>query len=125
MARRETSGGLAWTAPLLGLCLMGAFGCGHDDPATGQAGRAPAQPEVGFPPVCIGVEPSPDAWSAEPGGAPAPSDAGADDVQPELGTAAPAWRLRDFQPQSCGHEAVYGLEALRGLVTVMAVWSGS
>lgn len=42
-----------------------------------------------------------------------------------LGAEAPLWALEDFQPQSCGYEAVYGLDTLKSRPTVavlLAAW---
>lgn len=38
-----------------------------------------------------------------------------------VGSSAPAWLLEDFQPQSCGYEATYGMEAFKGRVTVLVL----
>jgi hypothetical protein len=124
MARGTAYAPIARTlAPLL-IGLISLVGCGREDDCT--PGHTPAAPEVWRSPVCIGAEPPQEAWSAEPSGEPPPADdGGLTDVEPELGSPAPRWALADFQPQSCGYEAVYGLGASRGMVTVVAVWSGS
>lgn len=44
-----------------------------------------------------------------------------------VGTPMLDWKLKDFQPQSCGYEKVYGNRAFRGKVTVvvlLAAWCG-
>jgi hypothetical protein len=108
----------------LAVGLVCLAGCGRQDDSSPP--HTPAEPEVWQRPVCIGAEPPQAAWSAEPGGESVPADGGGlADVAPALGSLAPRWALRDFQPQSCGYEGVYGLEAFRGVVTVVAVWSGS
>ncbi|MBW2528269.1 MAG: hypothetical protein JRI23_29100 [Deltaproteobacteria bacterium] len=109
---------------LLAVSAAALAGCG-DDQVAPCSSRDVARPDVAYPPVCIGVDPGPGAQSAEPSGEPvAQNDAGFP-APPELGSPAPDWKLEDFQPQSCGHGGVYGLEAFRGLVTVVAVWAGS
>jgi hypothetical protein len=52
-------------------------------------------------------------------------DAGAQSDVTTIGEAAPVFALTDFQPQSCGFGATYGLEAFKGKVTVvvlLAAW---
>ena len=42
-----------------------------------------------------------------------------------IGNPAPEWALTDFQPQSCGYKATYGMEAFQGHVTfvvLLAAW---
>lgn len=72
----------------------------------------PAEPE------CTGV-----AELASTADAP---DAGqAPECAIEAGCAAPEWLLDDFQPASCGYEAIYGLDSFRGtptLVVLLAAW---
>lgn len=63
---------------------------------------------------------SPDA--AEPAGPEDPCDGSPGTC---VGEAAPQWALYDFQPQSCGYEAVYGLDTFKGRPTVavlLAAW---
>ena len=76
------------------------------------------------PGVCIGVKPPASAWSGQPSGGDA-TDASAPDAGPPVGEPFPKWALRDFQPQSCGHGAVYGLEVFHGEVTVLTILEGS
>ena len=73
--------------------------------------------------VCIGVKPPTSAWTADPsnGGGAGPDAA---DAGPPTGEPAPKWALTDFQPQSCGFEATYGLDVFRGKVTLIAVLEG-
>jgi hypothetical protein len=40
---------------------------------------------------------------------------------PEIGEPWPIWELYDFQPQSCGYTATYGLDVYKGHVTVMVL----
>lgn len=40
------------------------------------------------------------------------------------GALTPPWKLKDFQPQSCGYNKEYNLRAFRGHVTVVALLSG-
>jgi hypothetical protein len=105
--------------------------------------------------VCIGVEPPESAYLASPGPVAdveserPDGDAEADPVDPVdpvdpgaaeppgpedpcggspatcLGEQPPQWALHDFQPQSCGYEAVYGLDNFKGRPTVavlLAAW---
>jgi len=102
--------------------------------------------------VCIGVDPPQSAYLASPGPVadaetarpdgdatadPAPPSAGEPDASagPDdpcggspatcIGEAPPLWALYDFQPQSCGYEAVYGLDNFKGRPTVavlLAAW---
>ena len=60
--------------------------------------------------------------SAEPAVTPA---ACSDDL-PMLcpGAETPSWQLADFQPKSAKNGTTYGLEAFRGKVTVVALFSG-
>jgi hypothetical protein len=112
-----------WSIALAGLgsvLVFGqALGCGHDSsPAVGPDGSAPG--------VCVGVKPPASAWSAEPSGSDGGGlDAGELDAGPPLGEPPPKWALRDFQPQSCGFQASYGLDVFRGEVTLLAVMESS
>jgi hypothetical protein len=100
------------------LVLGCVVGCSH-------AGSATAGPDGSTTPgVCIGVTPPASAWAAEPSGS-GPADAGESDAGPPLGGPPPQWALRDFQPQSCGYQATYGLEVLRGEVTLLAALESS
>lgn len=65
-------------------------------------------------------------------GAPGPEPAGDEPestdpcvLQPGtcMGAPPPEWALLDFQPQSCGSGATYGLQAFHGHVTVMALFA--
>lgn len=40
-----------------------------------------------------------------------------------VGEPPPAWALLDFQPQSCGFGATYGLQAFTGHLTVVALFA--
>ncbi len=95
--------------------------------------------------VCVGPQLAAADFEREPGPMPEPEP----DTQPEadtpededeppveedpcdlkpgtcIGEVAPQWWLDDFQPQSCGLDAAYGLEAFKGQVTVavlLAAW---
>lgn len=106
--------------------LDGSPGPGLDAASDGGASRD-AGPRGPGP--CVGVRPDPSAWLAEPGPRREPQpdggaggDAGAGCAPATcLGATAPTWALRDFQPQSCGSDATYGLEVFRGKVTVVAL----
>ncbi|TNE48563.1 MAG: redoxin domain-containing protein [Deltaproteobacteria bacterium] len=71
---------------------------------------------------CIGVDPkTEEAWSPE-----SPKEC---EGKPNtcIGAPMPDWKLKDFQPQSCGFGQTYGLRAFRGKVTVLvllAAWCG-
>ena len=57
---------------------------------------------------------------------PEPEDAGDPcEIAPGTcpGTPAPPWDLCDFQPQSCGHDQVYGLSTYTGTVTFVALFA--
>ncbi len=68
---------------------------------------------------CIGVKPPAAAWTAVAG----PQGATAT-TAPTVGAAEPAFALPDFQPQSCGFGATYGLPTFVGKVTVVAILAG-
>jgi len=63
------------------------------------------------------------AGGAAAGGAAAGGAGGASEVlaPTEIGSTGPLYQLRDFQPLSCGYEAVYGLDNFQGTVTVAAL----
>lgn len=82
--------------------------------------------EAETPFVCVGVDPGEAARSATPGPVQMSGGEGEGEQAPaaaplEVGEAAPAWTLADFQPQSCGYEATYGIEAFKGRTTVVAM----
>jgi hypothetical protein len=72
------------------------------------------------PAACIGAEPPAAAWAADPSGEGSPPAGG-----PVVGDPPAEFALRDFQPQSCGYEAVYGLDVLRGRVTLIVAVESS
>ena len=99
----------------------------------------------GTPIICVGVKPPASAFGATPGpmidteaqseseeSLPAePPKERKDDPVVECrggnceGEFPPDWQLTDFQPQSCGFGATYGLGAYKGQVTVavlLASW---
>jgi hypothetical protein len=41
-----------------------------------------------------------------------------------VGAPMPTWKAEDFQPKSSGFKKIYGLEAFKGKVTVVALLSG-
>ena len=97
-------------------CLLVACsseGDPKDDEGSGGSGGSAA---------CFGPTPPQSAWSATPG--PTDGGGGASAAMPEVGQPPPDFQLEDFQPQSCGYEAVYGLEAFQGRVTIAALWAG-
>jgi len=97
-------------------------GCGHDNGTPAAAADGGVLP----PGVCIGVKPPDSAWSAAPtSGSGAGGSGSAADAGPEVGMPEPKWALRDFQPQSCGYGATYGLDVFHGQVTLAAVLEGT
>ncbi len=102
----------AW---LVALVLAGAPGCATQN-ATAAAADAGGDAAVS---QCIGVKPAAAAWTAVPG-----PEGVTGVAAPVLGAAAPAFALTDFQPQSCGFGATYGLQAASGKVTVVALFAG-
>jgi hypothetical protein len=112
------------STPLDASVIPGDDAAARDAAATGDAGPRD--------PVCVGDRPDEAAWLAEPGPLRAPDpDGGVLPPDPDAGTGclpracigadAPLWALRDFQPQSCGEGATYGLDVFRGKVTVVAL----
>lgn len=94
--------------PLLpfALLLPLAAGCAEDAPVS------PLGPTAAEGP-CTGV-------TVEGLAAPDPATAGCATCGGEL---PPAWTLEDVQPQSCGHQATYGLNAFQGQVTLLAFFN--
>lgn len=80
--------------------------------ATGGQGGANAPP-------CVGVDPGDEARTD-----PEESAVSTGEDAPEIPTTIPLWRLRDFQPQSCGYDATYGADAFAGKVVVIAMLQG-
>ena len=95
--------------------------------------------------VCVGTTPPSDAYDADPGPLLAMGGmggmggaggsmggmggmGGAGGSAPlgptEIGSDAPLYQLTDFQPQSCGFDATYGLDQFVGSVTVAALLAG-
>ena len=60
------------------------------------------------------------AYGAEPG----PIDGMGSGDPTAAGSPFPVYQLEDFQPDSCGHEAVYGLDVFNGTVTMAALLAG-
>ena len=75
--------------------------------------------EVGSPPerveACIGID--------VPFTGEAPVAGAAIECPTCAGASPPGWQLEDFQPQSCGYGAVYGLDAFRGRTLLVALLS--
>lgn len=108
---------------------------------TGPAGSVgndlPPAPDTGPEEwVCVGVTPPESAWAASPGpllppppeeeeGSEDPPEPPEPEPEPAVGEPAPVFQLTDFQPQSCGYEATYGLDLYQDRVTVavlLAAW---
>ena len=68
---------------------------------------------------CVGVTPPASAWTAKVG-----PEGVAGLAAPVLGAQGPTFALADFQPQSCGYRADYGLPTFTGRVTVVAILAG-
>ena len=68
---------------------------------------------------CLGPTPPASAWGAKIG-----PEGVAGVANPVLGSQAPVFALPDFQPQSCGYRANYGLQTFAGKVTVVAILAG-
>lgn len=75
------------------------------EPPTGTTEPAPG-PD---PAPCVGVTPPDGAAELEPFGNAVDGEMSLD------------WALTDFQPQSCGYETTYGMDAFKGRVTVLAL----
>jgi hypothetical protein len=105
---------------LLAICAV-LGGCAEDEPV-----ERKDDGDV----ICVGATPPASAWSASPG--PLVDDAGAGgsassvipgpNTQP--GAPAPVYTLEDFQPESCGYQAAYGLEPMIGMVHLLPRASG-
>lgn len=94
------------------------------------------EPDTVGPLVCVGITPPESAWGAEPGPIKPPEDEPGEGDNPEaepcvdgegpcVGELHPAFALKDVQPQSCGYQATYGLDAFKGTVTLavlLASW---
>ena len=87
--------------------LLSLFAASCEDEPTGPMGPTAAEGE------CTGVAVAGLA-------APDPATAGCAACAGEL---PPAWTLEDVQPQSCGYEATYGLNAFEGQVTLLAFFN--
>ena len=116
--RRPVAGIESWgvLAAATALTVL-AVGCG-----TAAGEQLPKPPPPKEPDPCIGAKPPDSAWGVEPSAPAPPGDTST--TGPALGALAPAWKLTDFQPQSCGYEATYGPEVFQGRPTIIAIWSG-
>jgi thiol-disulfide isomerase/thioredoxin len=101
----------------------GAGGTGGGGTAGGGqgGGGSGGSPE---PALCSGPKPAASAYGATPAALDPPSAGlGAPEARTNPGSAAPRYRLKDFQPLSCGSGATYGLEAFRGRPTLVALFA--
>jgi thiol-disulfide isomerase/thioredoxin len=105
----------SWTLPSLVTCLALLAACvpqaSDDDDLGDDASESAGESETGLTgetgdEPCVGVTPLTDP-PAEP-----------------CAECAPAWRLTDFQPRSCGFEQSYGLDSFEGHVTLVALLAG-
>ena len=96
-----------------------AGSAGRGGAGSGGAGSGSAPPSL-----CSGARPASSAFAASPAALDAKSsERGAPDARTNPGAAAPRYRLRDFQPLSCGYNAAYGLETFRGRPTLVALFA--
>lgn len=125
-----------WILSLMVVVWVGSiwFGCGTNKTNTNSStdggnssvvtdGGTQGNPDHSSSLPCVGVKP----------------DASAENWNPKIPTACvgkphtcvgmpmPSWKLKDFQPQSCGYQQSYGLRSFRGkvtLVALLAAWCG-
>ena len=116
---------LRWTQtatglPLIALALAAVVACESDlASASGANALVTDAGGDGALAQCIGPTPPAAAWKTKP----APEGV-AGLTAPVLGSQAPDFALPDFQPQSCGFGATYGLAPYRGKVTFVALLAG-
>ena len=107
--------------PLVALMVAAAVACVPDAAAPSGAGALASADTSGDGSVnqCLGVTPPSSAWQAKAG-----PEGVAGLTAPVLGAQDPTFALTDFQPQSCGFGATYGLPTFAGKVTVVAILAG-
>lgn len=124
---------MRWTSTIVGFVVT--LVCGCTQPAPGFVGpkaaaleedELPVWPDPDNPPplVCIGVNVPEAAYEAEPGPLLPEDPPESEPVVPEVGAAWPTFQLNDYQPQSCGTGATYGLDPFAGKVTVAILLAG-
>ncbi|HKU38028.1 MAG TPA: redoxin domain-containing protein [Polyangiales bacterium] len=114
------AGGSAGEEPIAGQGGAGGAGgaSGAGDGGRGGSGGSHSQP------LCTGATPAASAFGAAPARIDGPSPGlGAPEARTNPGAAAPRYRLKDFQPLSCGYNATYGLEAFLGRPTLVALFA--
>lgn len=122
-------------SPTLAVALFATLGvaavtsaCGPDNleglSTLVDGGSADASSEAGL--GCVGITPPLEAYGKSPGPlSPQAGGAGGPSADPlTIGAPAPSYWLYDFQPQSCGFTATYGLPVFKGVVTLVGLWAG-
>ncbi|HIN85306.1 MAG TPA: hypothetical protein EYN06_02415 [Myxococcales bacterium] len=71
--------------------------------------------------AATGSEPPPAGRADQSDGGDPGEDLCGQSIATCVGAMPPVWTLSDFQPQSCGHRATYGLDVFKGKVTVMVL----
>lgn len=71
--------------------------------------------------AATGSEPPPAGRPEQSDGVDSGDDLCGQSIATCVGDMPPVWTLSDFQPQSCGHRATYGLDVFKGKVTVMVL----
>lgn len=104
----------------------GTTGAGAGATSSGGAGGTECV-GVSVPEEAFGRAPGPVAMGGAGGAGGAGGGTGEGGAPPPpttLGAPRPTYWLDDFQPQSCGYGATYGLDAFEGMVTVVGLWAG-
>ncbi|MEE2786378.1 MAG: redoxin family protein [Myxococcota bacterium] len=103
-----------------------AVGCTSEKTVQGQSPDTQTPPTITLPGAggdttqnsrCVGVEPTRTTEDPSPG----------DEILAPTtpGASKPMWTLRDVQPQSCGHDQVYGLDAFDGQPLMVVLLKGT
>lgn len=105
-------------------------GAGTTAPDTTGAGGLP-KPD---PNTCVGINPYPEVWHAYQDTTGTGTDTGTN-TDPQLpdgcttppnciGMYSPPWELHDYQPESCGYNQDYGINAFNKHVTMVVLLTG-
>jgi hypothetical protein len=116
-------------AGILAIFLAGiGMGCENSRTTAGDGGLKQGDSRDGEPnSLCTGVKANTKTASCSGGDQ---DDSGTVDEDASqagptrVGARAPCWKLRDFQPQSCGYGLSYGLARFRGYTTLVGLFSG-
>ena len=106
------------------LSFASPMGCSNPQNSEAVGGADAGASPDGSGAACVGV--NPDSAKAENWKPNTPASCKGKPASC-VGTPMLDWKLKDFQPQSCGYEKVYGNRAFRGKVTVvvlLAAWCG-